>query len=76
MNISKRLESIIEECRQAICDGESWADNRPEEKPIDIEGFRVIKMKATACLAANNEGDFRRMAELLSELADMDENDR
>lgn len=66
------LEQIIKECRQTILDGESWADNRLEHPPIDIESFRVTLAKAGECLKALDAGDMAVFARRSAELADID----
>ena len=38
-----RTDALIDECDQAIVDAESWADNHPKERPLDVEWFRVMR---------------------------------
>lgn len=70
MNPRARLRQIADKCRQAILDGESWADNRPEEPPIDIEPFRVTLAQAERGLRAWDRGDRKGLQRLAEEWAE------
>ncbi len=69
------LGEIIRGCRQMIAAGESWADNRPEEQPIDIEWFRTTLATAERALQAVNDGDMELAEQLGNELAEIDTED-
>jgi hypothetical protein len=44
--IIRRARRLLRNCDQAIIDGESWAENRPDCPPIDLEDFRVCRKVA------------------------------
>ena len=38
----RRARRLVQEVEQMIIDAESWNENHPNEKPMDIEGERVL----------------------------------
>ena len=58
--IRDRLKKIIRDCKDTIVVAESWADNRPNERPLDCEPERIMRDLASECLrnfyAGGSEG--------------------
>lgn len=48
--IVRQSRKIVRECDQVIADCESWADNRPDEEPLDFEWARVWRAQAAGVL--------------------------
>ena len=68
----RRTEGILREANQVIVDAESWADNRPDEEPLDVEDLYVIRDAARKCLERLNANDwpgFCQASDYLAELA-------
>jgi hypothetical protein len=66
--IRRRLRRIVAHARETIAIGESWADNRPEERPLDFEWARIDLHHALACLRALDGGDLREISRALDRL--------
>lgn len=66
---TKALTKIIRDCQETITVAESWADNRPEEAPLDCEPERVLMSKAKAALAALEAWDMPTYGRLSVEMA-------
>ena len=46
----------LEDCDDMILMADSWADNRPEEPPLDVEPCRIIHFYAQKMLDAIDSG--------------------
>ncbi|NLF69851.1 MAG: hypothetical protein GX575_12465 [Candidatus Anammoximicrobium sp.] len=71
--VRNTLQAMIAHCGQTIRDCELRAVHRPDQPPIDVEWFRVMRAKARGCLQALDAGDmdeFRAMAGHIAEARD------
>lgn len=54
--LRKSIQRMLTECEQAIRDVDSWADNRPNDQPLDAEWFKVQAAGCRKALAAIDSG--------------------
>jgi hypothetical protein len=62
------LRNMIDGCGQTARDAELRAQHRPDQPLIDVEWFRVMRAKATACLEALDAGDTAMFEALIVEV--------
>ena len=62
------LQKLIDGCGRAIRDAEQGARDRPDQPPIDVEWFRVMRAKARACLSALKSGDLDEFHALIEHI--------
>ena len=53
--IVRNSRKVLRECRQAVLDGEYWMRINPEEKPVDLEWFKIQAANARGILEQLNE---------------------
>jgi len=63
------LQKLIDGCGRTIRDVESRCGARPDQPPIDVEWFRVMRAKARGCLQALDAGDQEEFHALISDIA-------
>ena len=62
------LRNMIDGCAQTARDVELRAQHRPDQPPIDVEWFRVMRSRAEACLEALDAGDTATFEALIGEI--------
>ena len=62
------LRNMIDGCGQTARDVELRAQHRPDQPPIDVEWFRVMRAKAKTCLEALDVGDTATFEALIGEI--------
>ncbi len=68
MNPRKRLQIIINNCRQKVIAVQSWNDNRPDAKPLDCEPERVLLRLAVDAAALWDEGKMDEAQQAISKI--------
>jgi len=63
------LQKLIDGCGRTIRDVESRCGARPDQPPIDVEWFRVMRAKARGCLQALDAGDQGEFQALIGDIA-------
>ena len=67
--VRDNLQNLISGCARAIRDAEQRCRERPDQSPIDVEWFRVMRAKARACLNALKANDQAELDALLGDIA-------
>jgi hypothetical protein len=62
------LTRMIDGCGRTVRDTEQRAQQRPDQPPIDVEWFRVMRSKAEACLTALDAEDTATFDRLIGEI--------
>jgi len=67
--VRNNLQKLIDGCGRAIRDAEERCRERPDQPPIDVEWFRVLRAKARTCLEALNAGNMEEVEALVGHIA-------
>jgi hypothetical protein len=67
------LQKMITGCGQTIRDVEHRCTHRPDQPPIDVEWFRVMRSQAQRCLDALDSGDMETFHKLIERIKEQKE---